>query len=1136
MKTRKRIEDLFEAAIERPAEERERWLAEACDDPAVRSEVSLLLAAHSRVEGVLDRPVPGFGITTGEERATGTQVGPYELVKPIGRGGMGVVYQARDPRLDRFVALKFLSAELRADVSAKERFLAEARAASALDHRNICTIHDVGETDDGGLWIAMPHYEGRTLDAVIADGPLPIDECLELAQQAADGLEAAHDAGIVHRDVKPANLLVTGRGELKILDFGIAKLADNPTWTTPGLLVGTVAYMSPEQARGERVDARTDLWSLGVVIWEMLAGRRPFRGESAAEILDAVLTGDPEPLSEARPDAPGALEIVLRTALAKAADDRYGSAGELRADLAAVRAARPITARPRPTAAPPLPAPLSTFVGRERERREVESLLARVRLLTFTGPGGTGKTRLSLQTAYAMQEEFADGVHFVPLGPIGDPELVPSAIAQALGVVESGTQPMRHVIQSAIGAGRRLLVLDNFEHVVAAAPFVGELLVACPNLAVLATSRVALRLIGEHEYPVPPLDTGSEAVELFVDRARAVRPDFDPEESGEEVAELCRRLDGLPLAIELAAARTRAFSVHDLVSRLGKRLDLLQGGPVDRPARHQTLRQAIAWSLDLLNEDDQRAFRRLSVFRGGFDLDAAEALGASLDSLGTLVDHSLVHSRASVSGRARFSLLETIRAYGLELLEEAGEAEDARAAHASHFLALAERAEPELTGPEQGGWLERLEADHPNLGGALQWAADEGEAEIGLRLGAALWRFFLSRGHLAEGRRRLERALALPGAAAPSVARARALDGKATLEHNRGENAAARASLEESLAFWRERGDESRMAHTLANLGWVAAELTDLDAATALSEEALALHRKHGEKRGIAVALNNLGWVACYRGETREGRVRLEESLALRREIDDRRGVAFTMTTLAWVERLHCDFDRGNALLDEALALLEPLEDKLLTGFALMERSNIAVARGEWSDAAALLEQLERTARLWADAGNPSGLAWARTAFGEAEIGLGRFEEALAHLEESARGWDAVGGRSGAGFARLALGRALRGLGREAEARNAWTEALAIFVELRDRHGLAQVFEETAAGEIDPSAAARLLGRAEAIREALETPVPPGRRLEHGEVLARLRAELGEGLEPAFDEGRAGDWESAAESCRALLG
>src|SRR5215207_3937537 len=425
-----------------------------------------------------------------------------------------------------------------------------------------------------------------------------------------------------------------------------------------------------------------------------------------------------------------------------------------------------------------LPVQPTPFLGREAVLKDIAALLLRpdFRLLTLVGPGGSGKTRLALQAAADRLDDFVDGVFFVPLAPLTEPELVPSAITAALGVREEAERSYLDRLQSALAQKHLLVVLDNVEHLVEAAPVVGDLLAAIPGLSVLATSRVPLHLSAEREYPVPPLElprrepplpfaqlSQFESVRLFVDRAQAVRPDFMlDDETAPVVAEICRRLDGLPLAIELAAARVRVLPPHSLLARLDRRLPLLTGGPRDAPARQRTLRDAIAWSYDLLEPNEQTLFRRLAVFAGGCTLEAAEAVGnvgGDLDVLGSLeqlVAQSLVRQAEELGLQPWFGMLETIREFALDRLQAAGEGDEAAARHAGFFLALAETAEPHLRSPDEPAWPGRLEAEHDNLRVALAWALPGRDPRSGARAAAALWRFWVHRGHLAEGRRWLE--------------------------------------------------------------------------------------------------------------------------------------------------------------------------------------------------------------------------------------------------------------------------------------------------------------------------------------------------------------------------------------------
>lgn len=1172
-----RVSELFDAALDRPSGERRRWLEEACGgDESLRREVEAMLAADERAEGVLERPpagdapaLPPQGAAGGDnaspaaapeplagEPAAGGRVGPYRLLREIGRGGMGVVYQAHDPRLDRHVALKFLPPHLAASAEATARFRNEARAASALDHPAVCTVYDVGTAEPGRLYLVLAYYEGETLADRLHRGPLPWPQAVELAAQVAEGLERAHEAGVVHRDVKPSNLLlVEGGARVKILDFGVAKLRASSLETGAGVQVGTLAYMAPEQAAGGAVDRRCDLWALGAVLYEMTTGRRPFGGDDFVALLEAIRRGAPAPLLVGCPEAPPALAAVVERCLEKDPDDRFPGAGELLTALGplrreASRASGTGSAAGGDTAAGggpdlrpgTLPAPLSRFVGRQRELRQVRELLAGSRLVTLTGPAGTGKTRLALEAARAVAGRFPDGVYFVPLEAVASAGLVPSAVAAALGVEESPGEAPAATLATRLAGARLLLLLDNFEQVVEAAGFVAGLLAACPGVRALVTSQTVLRVGGEHAFPLSPLPVplagrptagelaGVPAVELFVDRARAADPGFRLDDAAAAaVAELCRRLEGVPLAIELAASRVRLFTAAELLERLGGRLDLGGAGERDRPQRHRTLRQAIDWSHQLLSPAQQACFRRLGVFRGGFGLAAAErvvapAAGESCErTVEALLDHSLVQPVAGEPGaRSRFTLLETLREYALERLSAAGEEEAVRRAHAGWALELAERAAPALTGPEQAAWLDRLEAEHDNLRSALDWTQDAGEAESGLRLGAALWRFWLSRGHLLEGRERLERLLRLPGGEAPAAARAGALRGLATLAHNRGANRQARELLDRCLELDRQLGDEQGTGTDLNNLAWVACELSDLEVAERLSGEALELCRRLGDTRGEALALNNLGWVAAYRGDGASAAQRFRESLRLRRRLEDRRGIGFALANLAWAEGILGRHDAAREHLAEGREVLVGIGDRLLDGWVLTIEAMSSMQEGE---SARALELIEQAGPAWRHGANRSGVAWVESVLGWLAAAMGEPERAERLLASARTEWAAIGSLWGVSWTHgLAAWAALRRGDAGTAAREA-RSSLELRRRIGDRGGTADALDALAAALAaaadEPGLAGRCLGAAEAVREALGVPSQEPAASGRQSALGRLRRELGaEAVAAAVAAGR----------------
>ena len=647
----------------------------------------------------------------------------------------------------------------------------------------------------------------------------------------------------------------------------------------------------------------------------------------------------------------------------------------------------------------PLPSPLTSFVGREREVAAVAALLRQdgARLVTLTGPGGVGKTRLALKVAAELAPVFADGVAFVPLAPVADPDLVAATVARALGVREVPGWSPDDLLANALGVRRLLLVLDNFEHVVEAAPQVAGLLAACPNLAVLATSRALLRVSGEHGFPVPPLSLpgsatattaavvgSAEAVRLFIKRAQAVNPAFAlTDANAAVVADVCRRLDGLPLAVELAAARADLLTPSALLSRLDRRLPLLTTGPRDAPARLRTLRDAIAWSHALLSPAEQRLFRRLAVFADGFSVEAAEAvcegmrdedggmrtdetipppLASTLiphpsvfDGIASLAANSLLRQEPGSDEEPRFGMLETVREYGLERLAASGEAEEIRRRHAAWCLALAEQAEIVAAwgGPEHKRWLDRLEAELPNLRAALAWLAETGDAEASLVLAGALVGVWHFRGHRAEGRAWLEPALAR-GGGAPTAARAKALRALGTVERFLGGGRAV-AFAAESLAIWRELGEPRRIADALLMLGIELEYRAEHARAAAVLEEAAELLDGLGEPARAAVARLQLGVGALESGDGARGEALLGEALSVFRREGTEWAVGGTLQALGQAAEDRGDPAAAAARYAESLSIWAEIGHRDGLPDTLNGAARLAAAGGRPVAAARLL-------------------------------------------------------------------------------------------------------------------------------------------------------------------------------------
>ena len=959
----------------------------------------------------------------------GTRLGRYEVCSLIGAGGMGKVYLAKDVRLGRTVALKTLPGEAASDLQLMSRFTQEAKATSSLNHPNIITIYEIDHTDSLHF-IVTEFIDGVTLRECIRASRMKVGEALDVAIQVVSALAAAHAAGIVHRDIKPENIMVRHDALVKVLDFGVAKLIDKMgksqarvedetlLATGEGVVIGTAFYMSPEQALAQEVDARTDLWSVGAMLYEMLAGQRPFVANTLIEVLALIIHKDPVPLAHCAPYVPFELGQVVLKMLAKNRDERYRTAEELlidlrrlkrqmefeeqfkssqspgqssdgvypdhqraQADTIAVRESGALSTESDETAAQDenpnnLSAEVAMLVGREREAAEIEQLLKRedVRLVTLTGIGGTGKTRLAQRVAHALLGEFAGGAFFIDLSAVSDPELVASAVAQPIGIKETGSTPLKESLKEHLREKQMLLVLDNFEQVADAAPLVAELLSSSPRLKMLVTSRVLLHLSAEHEYVVPPLAlpdallpasveelANYAAVALFVKRAQASKPAFSLNEgNARSVADVCRRLDGLPLAIELAAARVKLLTPQAILTRLEHSLKLLTGGARDLPARQQTMRAAISWSYDLLAASEKRLLSRLAVFSGGMTIEAIEQVCGNADDPGvevldiitSLVDRSLLVQKGNADRESRFRMLELVREYAMECLEQSGEEQELKERHAAFYLALAEEAQPELLASGAAQWLNRLEEEHDNLRSAMRWLLER-DAESGLRLACAARPFWERRGYLTEGRTWLEGALK-SGSGAKAQLRAKALTGVGQLAWQQGDLETAHKSYEEALRLSQEAEDRRLVAMSGRGLGTVAFIQGNLAAARPLLEEALVVCREINDTRGVATTLTTLGELARSEGKFGAARALYEESVSLHRQSGNQYGECANLLNLGAMACLEEDLEAAYACHREAMEIARKLSDKVQVAYSLNGFGALLVMRGEMERAASL--------------------------------------------------------------------------------------------------------------------------------------------------------------------------------------
>lgn len=959
----------------------------------------------------------------------------YRIDRVLGRGGMATVYLADDLKHGRQVAIKVMDPRIGAAIGA-HRFLREIEIAARLTHPHILPLFDSGAAGEQ-LYYVMPFIAGESLRARLErESRLPVEEAVRLARDIAAALAHAHARGLVHRDIKPENVLLA-EGIAQVADFGIARtragdeaagdapraeqvptsegtspsldharIADvlsasdeetsyqalDPTAvfsTRAGAIIGTPRYMAPEQAQGRTdLDGRADQYALGCVLYELLTGRAPFESRSFAELLRQHAEDEPPALSSIRPEVPEGLDRAVSRAMAKSPEDRFSDMLAFASALA-VAVGRAPDAPPETKVPNNLPRDRTRFIGRSRETSSCLRLLAQCRLLTLTGIGGGGKTRLALELARRAIERFPDGVWYADLASLDDPERVAQSVALALAVPGDSESSPLSLLETHFAEGRALLILNNCEHLRAAiGELVAHLLPRAPGLTILATSRTSLAIDGEQLFPVgslslpdagevrPEVIAGTEAVRLFVDRARAGDPSFElTTESAPIVAEVCRRLDGIPLALELAVARLRVLSAPELLARLDDRFRLLTGGTMAALPRHQTLRAAIGWSYDQLEVSEQRLLRCLGSFRGGCTLDGAVRVAAAnlpevtqgvdefevLDLLGRLVDSSLVVLRRVEDGSSRYDLLETVREFALEQLNAAGEFESVAAAHLDHVRALSSDAAPKVHQAEAGAARRAVDREIENVVVALSRADRLPRGPLtSLETVAALRLYWVNSGRLGLGARLVQEALERSSGLGPIWPRAQALQAAATLAFYQRRFEDARAAMEEALAISRALGKWLGIAVGLSMLGSLAERDGDLALARSHLTEAIELFRQHGDEMRVASMVNSLANLSEAEGD-RAGAIALfRESAHLSLKVGNRDGASTAHLNLGRLALLAGDESGAVIGLADGLALAIQIASVRHLAAAFDLSAVIAMRRGDASMAARCLETAEQ--------------------------------------------------------------------------------------------------------------------------------------------------------------------------------
>ncbi len=955
----------------------------------------------------------------------------YLLEREIGAGGMATVYLAVDLKHQRPVAVKVLRPELSATVG-HDRFLRELTTTAGLRPPGILPLYDSGE-GAGFLFYVMPFVEGESLrDRLARDGQLPIEDALRFADEIANALSYAHGRGVIHRDIKPENILLEN-GHAIVADFGIAQAvgaAGDDKLTVAGMAVGTPTYMSPEQASGDVIDARSDLYALGCLVYEMLAGTPPFTGPTAIAVMMRHAIEPVPKLGTLRAAVSRPVIEAVERALAKSPADRFASVEEWRRALTRASGSHPTgSARPAtPQISRPAPTPANALLGRDSALAQAtERIRAGARVFTVTGTGGAGKTRFAIELFTLLQDDFPNGSAYVSIASVTAASEVMPTIATALGITEAHGRSAVDAVATVIGTGRILVLLDNLEHVLDAAGEIAELVSRCANMCVITTSRAPLKIGAESELALPPLalpDAQTTAVEallqspavaLFAQRAAKVQPTFAiTSANGAAVASICIRLDGLPLALELAAARIRILEPAALLRRLDDALDLLTSGDRDLPERQRTLRATIDWSYSLLDAAEQRLLRRLSVFAEGWALEEMEAVCYStrervhaLDELSSLVEKGLVRV---VEAGERYFLLETIRSFAAEALLQSGEAIEVQRAHADVFLAFAEAIDAGIRGIGQLDAMQQARGESANMHVAIRWYTGQARAastgavpresgdaavdvvESGLRLcGALNWFWHISGLHF-TARDAIDGLLPLSLERPPSRGRAMALLASGMASINTGETERAFDEWARGLADARALADDALMAEACVYVGYGHMSVGRMEESGVALDEAMAYSEKHDLDFLLALSMSMKGLQQFLIGLADAGFALVTQARRIQTRIGDYEGGGLALSFLAQMTAAKGEYGRALELYGQALMSFKRVGDRpelarvhSEIGWTALSAQRIPVAR----------EAFRRSLRVYDEVGSARGVGLALTGLAAAEAAEGRAERAV---------------------------------------------------------------------------------------------------------------------------------------------